>query len=157
MLAPMEQMYEIGYLLTPLTTEEAVAPTIDKLIKQAIIAAGGAVKTEQVPVSTSLAYPLKKTVEHKSSTFTTAYFGAVIFTLPSDKIEALATGWKKHPELIRFLVVVLPPVAVEPHKPPVRRAAVTETAAAEAPVKKDKEGMTPEAMDKEIDSLLTQA
>jgi ribosomal protein S6 len=153
----MEQIYEIGYLLTPLTLEEAVGPTVDKLIKQAITAAGGTIKTEQMPASISLAYPLKKTVEHKSSVFNTAYFGAVVFTLPSDKIEALAAGWKKHQELIRFLLIVLPPVAIEPHKPPMRRAPATEGET--APVgKKDKETkapVNPEVLDKEIDSLLT--
>jgi hypothetical protein len=92
-------------------------------------------------------------VEHKSTVFTTAYFGAIIFTLSQDKIEELVKSWKKQTDIVRFLVIALPPVAVEPHRPPVRRVATPAPVETTEP-KAEKGGMTAEAMDKEIDSLL---
>lgn len=147
--------YELGYLLSPLVPAEQLTETATREVKQVLERAGAKIKTEIAPRSRTLAYPIKKTVEHKSSIFREAYFGAVRFTAPPEALTAVETGLKKSPLLVRFLIVTLPPRALAPAVP--RRGARTE----KTPPPPGGPGLSPkmtmEAIDKEIEQLLTPA
>lgn len=145
-----QKTYELGYLLSPLVAAEAVAETVEKEIKKVLSTVKAQIKSEVVPKMRQLAYPIKKIVEHKGSTFAEAYFGAVVFVAEPSAVVEIEVKLKKSAVLIRHLLITLPPVALLAPTP--RRAPGT----GEAPVGEDGSAkMTEKAMDQEIDQLLT--
>lgn len=141
--------YELGYLLTPLLTEELVAELLEKKVKALIAKEGGELVSEQAPKLISLAYPIRKQVENKHLVFRDSFFGAIRFTAAPAAAPALAAELKKLPELVRFLLITLPDITEEA---PARRGPAPEG-------KKLEENptepalTTAEAIDKEIDKL----
>lgn len=160
-----QKTYELGYLLSPLVAGEALLETAEKEIKQVLTKAGAEIKKELPPRMRPLAYEIKKIVEHKGSTFREAYFGAVAFAASPSAIAEIEDKLKKSALVIRHLVIVLPaaafaaparPRGVPPTEPtPETAAPVTEVAEKVEKPKTSKKKMSTEAMDQEIDQLLT--
>ncbi len=152
------RVYEIGYLLSPLVSAAALAETAEKNLKSLIVSAGGSEVSDLPPRAIRLAYPIKQTVGHKPLIFREAFFGAWRFRLAPEAVPALGAALRASPELIRHLLIEVPPPALAEEKRartktkralPLRvRPAVSVRRPAEP------SAMSQAEMDKEIDQLL---
>lgn len=152
--------FELAYLYTPLVPAADIEAAVEKGVKGLILAAGGKTGAESLPKMHALAYPVGRSVEHKRTIFTEAYFGSIGFTIDPAAVKALDDKLKLEPSVLRFSILTAPkggvvtttvvkrpaPAAVKASKP----AESAETPAAPA------EPMTKEAIDKEIEGLLEQ-
>ena len=107
MISPVNdnQIYEIGFLLSPFLPEVEAAEKLESLIKGKILVSKGVVLSSLGPKMIPLAYPMAKVVDNKKTVYRDAYFGAVKFELLPSEIVALALEWKRAPEIIRHLVI----------------------------------------------------
>ncbi len=158
---PETKLYELGYLFTPLVPAEEVGNAVTKAIKSAILAAGGSVASELEPKMSRLSYTISKSVEHRRTSFNEAYFGAIRLNLTPEAVALVEEKLKLEPMIIRFSFlslpkdatkIVIPKRALAPRKRSTTPTDSTDkTPEAEvAPVV-----MTEEAIDKEIEGLLT--
>ncbi len=158
--------YEIGYILTPMVSEDKLAELFDKTLKAAVEAAGSSITAQQSPKMITLAYPINRMLNNKRSIFRDAYFGAVRFDASPEMVHLVKEHLDKAPEVIRHLLIVVPasaqPLAAQ--KGPTTRTArpedrveevVEEVVAEEVVEKEEKPEMTNEDIDKEIEGLLT--
>ena len=141
--------YDLGYLLSPWVGEDKVVATVDRVIKTGLTAAGAVNASELAPRLAPLAYPIKKTLEHKSTTFTDAYLGAVRFRCSPDQLAALQEGWRRAAEMVRYLLIQETPV--------VPRPAVRRQVRPPAPPSGGADDTAREAIDKGIEDLLAPA
>ncbi len=137
--------YELAYLLSPLVAAESLEEQVEQEIKRLLAKARATLKSEVKATLRPLAYPIKKVVEHKGSTFREAYFGSIIFEAEPELLTALESGIKQSSLVIRHLLVTLP-----------ARAFLTPPPARPRPSDAPTGGqMSTAAMDQEIDQLLT--
>lgn len=142
-MSPMEEKgtYELGFLLTPLLTEEGVAGFLSGVLADLFKRHDATIKTTEGPKMISLAYTVRKRIENKNQTFNEAYFGAIRFEAAAEEIPGLVAGLKKINEIIRSLVIAIPKV--------------TEAPAPRRPQANNENTVTPpQTIDKEIDDLL---
>ncbi len=99
-----EQIYELGYLLSPALSEELVLGEV-RYIHSLITERSGSILGEGHPRLVHLAYRMEKTVAHKKQVFETAFFGWVKCTVNSTHTEGIARLLKEREHLIRFLLV----------------------------------------------------
>jgi ribosomal protein S6 len=143
--------YELGYLMTPLLPEEKVIELIEAKIKPLIAKLGGQLKGEDAPKMIPLAYQIRKVVEHKGSVFNEAFFGALRFTFEGEAVNSFKDELKKMNEVIRSLVIILPP---DYNKKPERRIPPVAKDNKEAPIAETTVITNDAAIDKEIEGLL---
>lgn len=105
--------YEIGFLLSPLLTEESLDDTVKAVVIKAITAKEGVVEDLSTPKRLALAYPVAKVINHKRSNFKEAYLGAVVFTAPTEVVAKILQEITAAEVVIRTLLVEKPfrPVA----------------------------------------------
>ncbi|MBI2100485.1 MAG: 30S ribosomal protein S6 [Candidatus Vogelbacteria bacterium] len=151
------RVYEIGYLLSPLVSAESIAAMVEQKLKQPIIAAGGSAVSDLPPRTIRLAYPIKQTVGSKPSTFREAFFGAWRFRLAPEAVPTAGAVLRAAPELLRHLLVEVPPAALAEEKRARARSKRSTLSGARvttaAPA--GRTAISQEEMDKEIDQLLT--
>ncbi len=150
------RFYEIGYLLSPALAEDALEETVAKLLTTPITEAGGEIEEQEAATLITLAYPIRKTVDHKTSVFQTAFFGSTHFTVEPGALVTLTNQYRSRPEILRFLLVERPRAVVVPAAAPSaghrNGEPVTTPASATAPATLDEA-----ALDREIDHLLSPA
>ena len=98
------QLYEVGYLLLPSITEEALGEEANT-IRLAIEGAGGSVMGEGFPALRALAYPIRKGNREGGTTYTSAYFGFIRFEILPEKAPLLKQELEKNSSLLRFLLI----------------------------------------------------
>mgnify|MGYP001587481716 CR=1 FL=1 len=144
--------YEIGYLLVPTIAAEAVAATIETLLRGTIAAGGGQILGGGEPKLMPLAYPIRKTIDNKNLRFREAYFASLRFNITPNRIAPLDQTFRLSPLLLRFLMVELP---VQVEESPRRPRTITPL-----PTEKVEEKLSPgipmsqTEMDREIEGLL---
>jgi len=102
--ADTEQVYELGYLLSPSLSEESVLEEV-KHIHSCITERSGTVVGEGHPKFVQLAYRMEKTVAHKKQVFETAFFGWIRYAASPAHAEDIARLLKDKEHLVRFLLV----------------------------------------------------
>lgn len=150
------RVYEIDYLLSPLIPAEAVAERVENSLKAVLAAVHSEVVSDSSPQRISLAYPIRKTVEHKRLIFREAFFGSLRFRAAPAAAAELVDKFRASPDLIRYLLLEVPKAALadekhlrtrtKPKRAPRSPSSIASTA---------KPAMTAAEMDKEIDQLLT--
>lgn len=151
---PETNLYEIGYLLSPMITEESLTTSVDEFIRSAIERAGGVVTSQTQPKRRVLAYEVGKSVNHKRTNFREAYFGAIRFEALPDILAEIKKNLDQGELILRFIMVNIPRRAeapVAPKRIPTRRAKVADKVTGE------KTEISKEEIDKEIEGLLTPA
>lgn len=144
--------YEIGYLLSPAVPETALEDTVSKLLVAPITVAAGEVEEQELPTLITLAYPIRKTVDHKTSVFTNAFFGHLRFIVEPLAIAQLASKFQDQPEILRFLIVERPPIKVPTVVGVVPKRNLEREAVSAGEVKPP--SLDAAALDREIDQLL---
>ncbi len=97
------KLYELGYLLSPVITEEDL-PKEAGAVKEAL-GGGVFIVSEVDPKMKELAYPMEKVASGKKNIFETAYFGAVYFQAEPSSIDSIKVNLDKNENIIRYLVI----------------------------------------------------
>lgn len=155
------KIYEIGYLLTPIIPQDALAENVVQTLKAPIDKLGGVITSEMDPSMIRLAYTIKKNIGNKKERFSDAYFGALRFKLLPEKAAVLKDVLDKSDKIIRYLTIAMPEgeeTIVPPKRTFQRREVQTEPFEIERREKEiepeDVKEMTKEDIDKEIENLL---
>jgi len=98
------RIYEVGYLLVPTLSSDALPETAGRL-KDVIRDVGGVILAEGEPKMKNLAYKIGKVVEHSRSSFETAYFGWILFTAPPEGAVAVKSAYDVASDVLRFLIL----------------------------------------------------
>lgn len=131
------KMYEIGYLLSPLISEENLDEEISAL-RKLIEDKQGFIMNENRARSQNLAYPVKG--------FNSAYFGWIKFAVSPEVLPEIKISGDK---IIRFLIIK---TIKETAVPRLIKKIVKKKISFERP--KEKLGIKPEEIDKKIEELL---
>jgi ribosomal protein S6 len=165
-MANAEEMkiYEIGYLLVPYLPAEEVAKNVEKSIKDKIIAGGGEITSEMDPVMTRLAYVITMVINNKHTKFSDGYFGALRFKALPAFAATFESELAKDDTVIRSLTISLPKGsenivvsrrAQAPRLAPSGRDEQPFEIERVMPAKEEeREALTTEELDKEIDKLV---
>jgi ribosomal protein S6 len=161
-MANAEEMkiYEIGYLLVPYLPAEEVTKTVGQSIKGKILASGGEVTSELDPVMTRLAYVITMVINNKHTKFSDGYFGALRFKALPAFVATFEAELAKDDMVIRSLIISLPKGSeniVAPRRTQAPRPHDDQPFEIERimPAKEEeKEALTTEELDKEIDKLV---
>lgn len=97
-------VYEIGFHLIPLVTEDEVASHVST-IKSILDKAGAEIISEEAPTLIELAYEISKKVKGTKHEFGTGYFGWIKFETTSDKIAEIDEEVRDIEEVLRYIVV----------------------------------------------------
>ncbi|MDZ7726447.1 MAG: 30S ribosomal protein S6 [Candidatus Campbellbacteria bacterium] len=97
-------VYEIGFHLIPLVSEDEVASHVSK-IKSILDDASAEIVSEEFPKLIELAYPISKKVKGGREDFDTAYFGWIKFESATDKIGQIDQEVRNIDEVLRHIVV----------------------------------------------------
>lgn len=139
--------YELGCLLMPTAPAGEIAGLVEREIVQVIVAAAGEVLECSLPRMIRLAYPVKKTIDHKSRQFAEAYFGFLRFRGLPSSVAAVGEKIRQSEWVIRHLITS-------------RQAPVAAPAGrifSDRPTVKNERGLSrsSEAIDREIEGMLT--
>ena len=101
----LSSVYEIGYHLLPVLSEEEVPGVVSKLL-EALKGEGAEFIGERFPSKMQLAYPISKRVNSKKTNYNEAYFGWVAFEVTRDVIAKIKTMLDANLNVLRYLIVV---------------------------------------------------
>jgi len=97
-------IYEIGYNLIPIISEEEVAKEVGK-IKEKINSLGGAVISDEYPNQIKLAYEMTKEIDNKNVRFNSAYFGWIKFELEPEAVAEVKKMVDSDLNVLRFIII----------------------------------------------------
>lgn len=97
-------VYEIGFHLIPLVSEDEVASHVST-VKSILDKAGAQIIAEEYPELTELAYEISKKIKGAKQEFNTAYFGWIKFETTADKIAEIDEAVRAEEEVLRFIIV----------------------------------------------------
>lgn len=98
------KIYEVGYHLVPLLSEEQLPAEVGSL-KGAIEAQGGLFISEEFPKLRPLAYDIPKTVDGKKHHFNQGYFGWVKFEVAPGSVSAINKAFEKNAHVLRYILI----------------------------------------------------
>lgn len=100
-----EQVYEIGYLISPSVPEDKILAEAD-ILRGYVSGAGASIIAEDLPHREKLAYTMrKKTVSGTYEKCNEAYFGWVKFGTDSAKVEEIKKKFNTHQSMLRMLLI----------------------------------------------------
>lgn len=155
------RVYEASFHVIPsLQEDEAAAVATD--IRGMIESKGGKVLGGEAPQQMPLAYSMQKDIDRKRHTFSSAYFGWVVFEAEGGAAHEVKKAIEDNPAILRSLVIKTVKEAAEPRKHPATALESDEPVAPRTPApaapaeEKPAEPMTVEAMDAEIAKLVVE-
>lgn len=99
------RIYEVGYLILPTVTEEALPREVTAL-KDVLERVKAAVISEEFPKFKALSYPMEKRLPDGSlQRFANAYFGWVKFEVQAEGIKKIEEEFKRNANVLRFLLI----------------------------------------------------
>ncbi|MBI5138626.1 MAG: 30S ribosomal protein S6 [Candidatus Vogelbacteria bacterium] len=152
------KLYEIGYLLLPMLSEESV-PAEMEAIRGIVEKQGGVIESAEVPKSRPLAYPISKKIANKRQEFTQAYFGFIQFKVISEVVPSIKSEIEKLDNILRMMLVetvkVVPVVRRIP-TPQIDTELKPESVKDVSKESKTVEPLTSEQIDKEVEGLIAE-
>ena len=148
------RVYEVGYLLVPTLSSEAM-PGVYSSLKDLVVSLGGEIISDDMPKMMTLAYSMLKVFQNVRSKYDSAYFGWVKFEMSPDKVLELKKKLDLDPNFIRFLILK----TVKENTIAAKRFINKDSRRKTTTTKKDGESevVTPidkEEIDKEIDAMI---
>lgn len=143
------RIYEVGFHIIPLVTEEGIPAEVDA-VRNVIESAGGTVFAEEWPKRMTLAYPMRTVIHREHHTFTDASFGWVKFEGGAAAAVALKDALTANPNILRFLITK----TIRDTSP--RRRFVTPTASHAEGIPAAESLLSKEQMDAEIEKLVVE-
>ena len=98
------QIYEVGYLLVPIISEEEVSYLCANL-KEIITTEEGKIFIDEIPKMINLAYEMSKVVQNVKNKYNTAYFGWIKFEMNKENILNLKKKLDLDRMILRFLIL----------------------------------------------------
>lgn len=98
------EIYEIGYHLMPILSEEEVSKELSK-IHSLLSENEASLIAESAPTMRQLSYAIGKKIETKINKFSKAYFGWIKFETQKSKIEMINKVVKENQNILRFIIV----------------------------------------------------
>ena len=98
------QIYEVGFLLTPEQSSEALSGSITA-IKDMLATNGASIISEGEVEHVDLHYTMERVTESGRQKYDQAYFGWIKFEIPSENMEALKEVFDGDANIIRHLLV----------------------------------------------------
>ena len=98
------KIYEVGYLLLPTITPEAIADEANKILS-VIETNGGSQVSVGSPEMKELAYSVSREIDRKRKHFDRAYFGWLRYQAGPEKASSIKTALDENPSILRFLIV----------------------------------------------------
>lgn len=111
-VAEEQNSYELAFHVLP-TVAEGEVSDVFTAIKTHITELGGALFAEEAPQRVDLAYDIIQNTEGKNRHFTSAYFGWVRATLPSEAVAALTEYMDGNEHILRHLLIKLTKLEIE--------------------------------------------
>jgi len=142
-------IYELGYLLVPTIPEEKVGEEVSK-IKDTVEQEGFIISGESAELK-SLAYTMSKELGGKKNTFTSGYFGSLIFQTEQGSIDDIKAALDKNERLLRILIIGR---TKESLVPSARKPVGLRTKTAGEPERSPKTPAERAAQEKEIDKTI---
>ncbi|MEK7556314.1 MAG: 30S ribosomal protein S6, partial [Patescibacteria group bacterium] len=143
-------IYELGFILLPTIPEEKIGEEVSK-VKDAVGESGLVISGADAEMIT-LAYPMVKVLGGKNSTFTSGYFGSLIFQTGSDTVGDVKVALTKNDRVLRFLIIKR---TKESLLPSVRKSSSTrEKAPMGAKTKDERTPVERKALEEEIDKTI---
>ena len=146
------EIYELGYHLLPLVSEESLAEELSK-IHAAVSKNEGVVIAESTPQMRQLAYSITKKIDAKNIEFNKSYFGWVKFEMNRELAVSFKKNIESNPNILRFIIIktvrenTMHTPKIPTFRPEVKKEEVVGETVAEKPVSQ-------EEIDKSIDELL---
>jgi len=97
------RIYEIGYLIVPILSEEEVIALFADC-KEVVRENGGVILSEGEPKIKNLAYSMAKAVGHNKKNYDTAYFGWLSFELPIENTQKVKALFEDKESVIRAIM-----------------------------------------------------
>lgn len=107
-----QNSYELAFHVLPTVAEGEVSDVFTD-IKTIITDHGGAIFDEEAPQRIELAYDIIQNTEGKNRNFTSAYFGWVRATVPSEAVAAVTEAMDHNEQVLRHLLIKLTKLEVE--------------------------------------------
>lgn len=104
--------YELAFHILPTVAEGEVHGVFDS-VKSLITKEGGEIFDEEGAQRFELAYEIVKHLEGKNRKFTSAYFGWVRFSMPSNNVERLLEEVDGNGDILRHLLIKLTKIEEE--------------------------------------------
>jgi ribosomal protein S6 len=153
------RIYEAAFHVIP-SVEEAEAAAVAAEIRSLIESKGGKAIGGEAPQLMHLAYEMQKDIDRKRHTYTSAYFGWVVFESTGEAAHDIKKSIEANKNVLRSLVIKTAKEAAEFHKHPaqivVPERPVAPTYTPAPTPEKPAEPMTVEAMDAEIAKLVVE-
>jgi len=148
-------IYEIGYHVTPGTSEGEVGSVADG-VRQQLLNHDAVIISEGLPQKTALAYPIIRSVSGKRETFTESYFGWIKYSASRDTTQIVKEYMRGLQGIIRSMVIE----TIRDDAPVTKRRAIfvsdrLEGATIQKPmaVREKSEDVSEEELDKSIEAL----
>ena len=145
--APEEHIYELGYLLLPTISADDLASEAGKL-KASVDEYSPRTLAEEYPRRITLAYSMEKRITGTFKQFSDAYFGWMVFECEKDVIKTLTKKLDEFPGMLRFILIKTSKENLLPRRKPMGARPQREA-------REEKEEMDVEAVDKEIEALVS--
>lgn len=140
-----KNLYELGYLLIPVISEEKLVEEAN-LVRSAIESNGGLIVNEEQPKMRKLSYEIAHNVAGGRRTrYDDAHFGWMRFNLSPASVKKMEEELKKNPSMLRYLVINLSKELGSSKNGEVSKKSV---------IRKTKKVVSEKEIDKEIDNLL---
>ena len=98
------RLYELGFILVPITPEVEVSQKVD-VLKDFIKKVEGTISSEGNPEYIDLAYPMDKVIGSKKSIYSQGYFGWIKFESEPSTLEALKKSFDANEDLVRYILI----------------------------------------------------
>ncbi|PJE73458.1 MAG: 30S ribosomal protein S6 [Candidatus Terrybacteria bacterium CG10_big_fil_rev_8_21_14_0_10_41_10] len=143
---PDQKIYEISFLINPLTTEDKVGEDV-AVLREIIEKNGGFIMGEEPAKMQKLSYPIKFKSGSKSSDFDSAYFCWMKFYVTPSSIENIKKAIDLNDKIIRHMIT-----DVTKDKTP--QSAHASSKRSTQTVKEEKEDIKPEQIDEKLEEML---
>jgi ribosomal protein S6 len=104
MTEEIKRVYELGYIISPSTSENEIEKEVDTL-KSAISTVGSTVVAEGAPEFIDLAYTMEKNIASKKMKYDQGYFGWIKFEGAPANVEALKKSLDSNLALVRYILI----------------------------------------------------
>ena len=98
-----QKIYELGYLLAPIVSDEKVESENERI--RDVLESFGRIISNEAPIMKDLEYEMDKIITGKKYNFSSAYFGFFIFETEPQNIENIKKEIEKNDNIIRFIII----------------------------------------------------
>jgi len=149
-----QKTYELGYFLVSTIPEEKVGEEVSGVIS--VLESNGHIISSGMPEKKELEYEMSKIIANKKTTFSSGYFGFVIFQTEAEGLTNIKTELEKNDNILRFIIInrSKSSLIVEKKRTPIKPRAMTGSDKKVSSIKPKDVKIDEEELDKTIEELI---